>query len=158
MATNNVNLTINESAKGRTGYFKFNFDDIKNQSLLSSGATGLLGAASQVLLDTVAPGEYIEYVTAYVIEAAGGDTNFTIDVGTGNHSTTAPDNLLDGSGLGAAAINTSLHGLGVADSCNTTNADVGLIMEFESLTTGDLTAGEWIVAWSKAASPLAYKG
>lgn len=158
MATNNVNLTINESSKGRTGYFKFNFDDIKNQSLLSSGASGLLGAANQVLLDTVAPGEYIEYVTAYVITAATGDTDFTIDVGTGNHNTAAPDNLLDGAGLGAAGINTSLHGLGVADSCNTTNANVGLILEFESLTASNLTAGEWIIAWSKAASPLAYKG
>ena len=83
------------------------------------------------------------------------DISITLAIVT-NHSTTAPDNLLDAGALGAAGINTSVHGLGVADSANTTNADVGLLVEFESLTTGDLTAGEWVIAWSKAKSPLAY--
>jgi|TARA_R100000995_G_scaffold28718_2_gene12680 hypothetical protein len=156
MAKKSANLTVNESAFGRTGFLHFDFEDLQSTGFLSSGASGLMGAASQVVLDTVKPGEYIEYATVYVIAAAAGDTNFTIDVGTGNHSTTAPDNIFDAGALGGAAINTSLHGLGVADSANTTNADVGLLMEFESLTTGDLTAGEWVIAWSKAKSPLAY--
>jgi len=156
MAKKSANLTVNESAFGRTGFLHFDFEDLQTTGFLSSGASGLMGAASQLVLDTVKPGEYIEYATVYVIAAAAGDTDFTIDVGTGNHSTTAPDNIFDAGALGGAGINTSLHGLGVADSANTTNADVGLLMEFESLTTGDLTAGEWVIAWSKAKSPLAY--
>jgi hypothetical protein len=156
MAKKSANLTVNEAAYGRTGFFHFDFEDLQRSGFLTSGASGLAGAAEQVVLDVIKPGEYIEYATVYVIAAAAGDTNFTIDLGTGNHSTTQPDNLLDAGGLGAASVNTSLHGLGVADSANTTAADVGLILEFEGLTTGDLTAGEFVIAWSKAKSPLAY--
>ena len=156
MAKKSTNLTVNEAAYGRTGFLHFDFEDLQDSTFLSSGASGLMGAANQVVLDTVKPGEYVEHVTVYVIAAAAGDTDFTIDVGTGNHSNTAPDNFFDAGALGGAAINTSLNAIGVADSANTTASDVGLLMEFESLTTGDLTAGEWVIAWSKAKSPLAY--
>tara|TARA_E500000305_G_C4015763_1_gene235471 strand:- start:49 stop:543 length:495 start_codon:yes stop_codon:yes gene_type:complete len=157
MAKNNksTSLTTSEAAFGRTGFLHFDYEDLQSTGYLSSGASGLMGAASQLVLDVLKPGEYIEYVTVTSITAAGGDTDFTIDVGTGNHSNTAPDNLLDAGALGGLAANVSLHGLGVADSCNTSNANVGLLMEFESLTVGNLNAGEWVIAWKKASAPLA---
>ena len=77
MAKKSANLTVNESAFGRTGFLHFDFEDLQTTGFLSSGASGLMGAASQLVLDTVKPGEYIEYVTVYVIAAAAGDTNFS---------------------------------------------------------------------------------
>jgi hypothetical protein len=115
-----------------------------------------MGAANQIVLDVLEPGEFIEHITLSVITAAVGDTDFTIDVGTGNHSNTDPDNLIDAEVLGGDAANTSLHGALTVTGCNTTASNVGLLAEFGLLTAASLTAGEWVIAWKKATSPLAF--
>ena len=156
MAKKSTNLTVNEGAYGRSGFLHFDFNDLKTTGFLSTGASGLMGAANQIVLDVIEPGEFIEHLTATVITAAAGDTDFTIDVGTGNHSTTDPDNLIDAEVLGGDAASTSLQGALTVTGANLTAANVGLLAEFGSLTAANLTAGEWIIAWKKAKSPLAY--
>jgi len=156
MAKKTSNLTVNEAAYGRTGFFQFDFNDLQTTGFLSTGASGLMGAANQIVLDVVEPGEMIEHITLTVITAAAGDTDFTVDVGTGNHSNTDPDNLIDAEVLGGDAANTSLAAGLTMTGHNSTAATVGLLIEFGSLTAANLTAGEWVIAWKKIKSPLAY--
>lgn len=156
MAKKTANLTVNEASYGRTGFLHFDYEDLKDSTFLSSGADGFMGAANQIVLDVIEPGEFIEHITLSVVTAAVGDTDFTIDVGTGNHSTTDPDNLIDAEVLGGDAANTSLQGALTVTGCNTTASNVGLLAEFGSLTAANLTAGEWVIAWKKATSPLAF--
>jgi hypothetical protein len=156
MAKKTTNLTVNESAYGRTGFFQFDFNDLQTTGFLSTGASGLMGAANQLVLDVVEPGEMIEHITVTCITAAVGDTDFVIDVGTGNDSNTDPDNLIDNTVLGDNAANTSIVGGLTITGHNSTASNVGLLIEFSSLTAENLTAGEWIIAWKKVKSPLAY--
>lgn len=156
MARKTTNLTVNESAYGRTGFLHFDFNDLKTSGFLSTGASGLMGAANQIVLDVIEPGEYLEHITVSVVQQAAGDTDFTIDVGTGNHSTTDPDNLIDAQVLGGDLTNTSIQGILTNSGANATTANIGLLAMFGSLTAENLTAGEWVIAWKKATSPLAF--
>ncbi len=156
MAKKTTNLTVNEASYGRSGFLHFDFNDLQTAGFLSTGADGFMGAANQIVLDVIEPGEFIELITLSVVTAAVGDTDFTIDVGTGNHSNTDPDNLIDAEVLGGDAANTSLQGALTVTGCNTTASNVGLLAEFGLLTAANLTAGEWVISWKKATSPLAF--
>lgn len=156
MAKKTTNLTVNEAAYGRTGFFQFDFNDLQTAGFLSTGASGLMGAANQIVLDVVEPGEMVEHLTVTVVTAAVGDTDFTIDVGTGNHSNSDPDNLIDAEVLGGDAASTSLPAGVTITGMNETASNVGLLAAFGSLTAANLTAGEWVIAWKKVKSPLAY--
>lgn len=157
MASGTTNLTVNEAAYGRTAYYKFDYLDLQTSGFLSSGASGLIGAANQILLDIIKPGEIVSNVTIQAITAAVGDTDFTIDVGT--LAIDDPDNLLDAAVLGGRAAGhsfSSTSGETAKSAANSGGSNVGLLMEFGSLTAADLTAGEWVIAWNVATAPRDY--
>ena len=157
MASGTTNLTVNEAAYGRTAYYKFDYLDLQTDGFLSSGASGLIGAANQILLDIIKPGEIVSNLTIQAITAAAGDTDFTIDIGT--LAIDDPDNLLDNVALGTRAANQSFStttGDQHTATANTSAANAGLLMEFTSLTPADLTAGEWVLAWNVSTAPIDY--
>jgi hypothetical protein len=157
MASGTTNLTVNEAAYGRTAYYKFDYLDLQTSGFLSSGASGLIGAANQVLLDIIQPGEIVSDVTVQAITAAVGDTDFTFDVGT--LAIDDPDNLLDNVALGGRAANESFSSTTSGTSAHTGNtgaSNIGLLMEFTSLTAANLTAGEWVIAWNVSTAPIDY--
>jgi len=157
MASGTTNLTVNEAAYGRTAYYKFDYLDLQTSGFLSSGASGLIGAANQILLDIIKPGEIVSNVTIQAITAAAGDTDFTVDVGT--LAIDDPDNLLDAVVLGGRAANQSFSSTAgdTANSVsNTGDANIGFLMEFGSLTAANLTAGEWVIAWNVSTAPKDY--
>jgi len=157
MATGTTNLTVNEAAYGRTAYYKFDYLDLQTSGFLSSGASGFMGAANQLVLDVIKPGEIVSNITIQAITAAVGDTDFKIDVGT--LATDDPDNLLDQSVLGgrnAKQSFSSTAGDTANATANTGNVDIGLLMEFTDLTASSLTAGEWVMAWNVSTAPIDY--
>ena len=159
MASGTTNLTVNEAAYGRTAYYKFDYLDLQTAGFLSSEAGGFFGAANQVLLDIIKPGEIVSNVTIQAITAAVGDTDFKIDVGT--LTTADPDNLLDQAVLGGRAANQSFSSTDITTdtasaAANTGATNIGLLMEFTDLTASSLTAGEWVIAWNVATAPIDY--
>ena len=157
MASGTTNLTVNEAAYGRTAYFKFDYVDLQTSGFLSSGASGLIGDANQVLLDIIKPGEIVSDVTIQAITAAAGDTDFTVDIGT--LAIDDPDNLIDAAVLGGRAANQSFSSTVSGQSNHTSNtgaSNIGLLMELGSLTAANLTAGEWVIAWNVRTAPIDY--
>tara|TARA_R100001163_G_scaffold49525_1_gene37246 strand:- start:357 stop:833 length:477 start_codon:yes stop_codon:yes gene_type:complete len=157
MASGTTNLTVNEAAYGRTAYYKFDYLDLQTSGYLSSGASGLIGAANQVLLDIIAPGEIVSNVTIQAITAAAGDTDFTVDIGT--LAVDDPDNLIDAAVLGGRTANQSFSSTAsdtASAAANTGGSNVGLLIEFGSLTAANLTAGEWVIAWNVSTAPIDY--
>jgi hypothetical protein len=159
MASGTTNLTVNEAAYGRTAYYKFDYLDLQTPGFLSSGAGGFYGAANQVILDFIEPGEMATDVTVQVITAAAGDTDWTFDVGTQDKAD--PDNLLDNVALGTKAAKESLSSVFGSDALsrvisNNTDTKTSLLMEFVNLTPADLTAGEWVIAWRVITAPIEY--
>jgi len=157
MASGTTNLTVNEAAYGRTAYYKFDYLDLQTSGFLSSGASGLIGAANQVLLDIIKPGEIVSNLTIQAITASVGDTDFTVDVGT--LAIDDPDNLLDNVALGGKAADTSFSSILSNEfraAANDSASNVGLLMEFTSLTPANLTAGEWVIAWNVSTAPIDY--
>ena len=157
MASGTTNLTVNEAAYGRTAYYKFDYLDLQTTGFLSSGASGLIGAANQILLDIIKPGEIVCDVTVQAITAAAGDTDFVIDLGT--LAVDDPDNLLDNLSLGGRNAKQSFSST-AGDTANATadtgSVDIGLLIEFGSLTAANLTAGEWVIAWNVSTAPIDY--
>jgi hypothetical protein len=157
MASGTTNLTVNEAAYGRTAYYKFDYLDLQTSGFLSSGASGLIGAANQVLLDIIKPGEIVSNVTIQAITAAIGDTDFTVDIGT--LAINDPDNLIDAAVLGGRTANQSFSSTAsdtASAAANTGGANIGLLIEFSSLTASSLTAGEWVIAWNVSTAPIDY--
>ena len=157
MASGTTNLTVNEAAYGRTAYYKFDYLDLQTSGFLSSGASGLIGAANQVLLDIIKPGEIVSNVTIQAITAAVGDTDFTVDIGT--LAINDPDNLIDAAVLGGRTANQSFSSTAsdtASAAANTGGSNIGLLIEFSSLTASSLTAGEWVIAWNVSTAPIDY--
>tara|TARA_R110002012_G_C11269210_1_gene569191 strand:- start:53 stop:529 length:477 start_codon:yes stop_codon:yes gene_type:complete len=157
MASGTTNLTVNEAAYGRTAYYKFDYLDLQTTGFLSSGASGFMGAANQLVLDVLQPGEIVSNLTIQAITAAVGDTDFKIDVGT--LTTDDPDNLLNQVTLGGRAANQSFSSTTsdtASASANTGSSNIGLLMEFTDLTAASLTAGEWVMAWNVSTAPIDY--
>lgn len=156
MASGTTNLTVNEAAYGRTAYYKFDYLDLQTDGFLSSGADGLIGAANQVLIDIIKPGEIVSNLTVQAVTAAAGDTDWTVDVGT--FTTDDPDNLLDAVALGGRLDNQSFSSItsGATYVSNTGNVNLGLLVEFTNLTASSLTAGEWVFAWHVSTAPIDY--
>jgi hypothetical protein len=155
MASGTTNLTVNEAAYGRTAYYKFDYLDLQTSGFLSSGASGLIGAANQILLDIIKPGEMVSNVTVQAITAAAGDTDWTVDVGL--FTTGDPDDLIDGGTLGAKTANQSINSTSpTTTTANPGASNTGLLMEFIDLTPANLTAGEWVIAWNVSTAPIDY--
>lgn len=158
MASGTTNLTVNEAAYGRTAYYKFDYLDLQTAGFLSSGAGGFYGAANQVILDFIEPGEMVTDITVQAITAAAGDTDWTFDIGTQDKND--PDNLLDNVALGTKAAKESLSSINSSSASriasNNTDTKTSLLMEFTNLTPADLTAGEWVVAWRVLTAPIEY--
>ena len=157
MASGTTNLTVNEAAYSRTAYYKFDYLDLQTDGYLSSGAGGDFGAANQVIIDFIEPGEMVTDVTVQAITAAVGDTDWTFDIGT--QDKIDPDNLLDNVALGTTAANESLSSISASTpkiTSNNTDTRTSLLMEFTNLTPADLTAGEWVIAWNVSTAPIDY--
>ena len=157
MASGTTNLTVNEAAYGRTAYYKFDYLDLQTSGFLSSGAGGFFGDANQVLLDIIKPGEIVTDLTIQAVTAAVGDTDFTVDIGI--LTTADPDGLIDAEVLGGFIAKQSISSVSSETSKAAQNGgavDVGLLMEFNSLTAANLTAGEWVVAWNVSTAPIDY--
>ena len=153
MASGTTNLTVNEAAYGRTAYYKFDYLDLQTDGFLSSGASGFFGAANQVLLDIIEPGEIVSDLTIQAVTAAAGDTDFTVDIGL--FATDDPDDLINAAVLGGRTALQSFSST-TQSTANTGGTNVGLLIEFGSLTAADLTAGEWVIAWNVATAPIDY--
>ena len=151
MAKGNTNLTVNEGAYGRTAYYEFDFEDLKTSGFLSSGAGGFFGAANQVLLDIIKPGEMVSDLTIQAIIAAAGDTDFSVDIGL--FTTDDPDDLINAAVLGGRTALQSFSST-TQSTANTGGTDTGLLIEFTDLTAADLTAGRWVIAWKVAQAPI----
>lgn len=147
--------SINEAADGFTHSVRFDYADLATTGFLTTG-----GAANQRVVGELPPGGYIDLAMLYQITDPSGASDLTIDFGT---TSSDPDELLDNGDVDAATkvlVNTgdgfvqSTTGatITVKGVVNNTTAAVDLIMEFNG-TVGDLTAGEWVLAWRQSNPP-----
>ena len=153
-------LTINEAANGFTHYFAFDYLDLQRPGFLSN-----LGAANQVKVGSMAPGDIIDLAALYQVVNEAGASNLTIDFGT---TASDPDELIDNGDVdamtkiiwntGDAFVGTDSNSPAgtisnvVNGVANNTASAVDLILEVNG-THADLTAGAWVLAWRQA-SPL----
>jgi hypothetical protein len=147
--------SINEAADGFTHSVRITFTELATTGYLVTG-----GAANQRIVGELPPGGYIDLAMLYQITDPAGATNLTIDFGTTSND---PDELLDNGDVDAAtkvivntgdgfAKSTTGATLPIVGYVNNTTSALDLIMEFNG-THGDLTAGEWILAWRQANPP-----
>lgn len=150
--------TINESVEGFNRYWVVDFNDLKTAGYLST-----IGAANQKVIGKIAPGDIITRAGVFVIQAAAGATNLTLDLGT---TSSDPDEFIDnvdvdaltkasfnngdafiGTDSGSATTANVINGV-----INNTASTVDLLMEFNG-THSSLTAGKWVIAWHQVSFP-----
>lgn len=143
-------LSVNEAAAGFTHAFRFDYRDLVATGFLATG-----GAANQRTIGSMPPGAIINDAALVQVTDPSGATDLTIDFGT---TAADPDELLDNGDVDAAtkvlyntgdALQASTTGatLPIKGYVNNTANALGLVMEFNG-TVGDLTAGEWVIAWN----------
>ena len=149
--------------------YQFDYLDLQTSGFLSSGSGGVFGAANQFQIGSLKPNEIVTNIGIVARTAAGGDTNFTIDIGNESDNSD-PDTYVDAFVLGGLAVNTiavaSLVNNGGVDSAVDrlglgggaagilhTSGTKAIIAEVDAITTGDLSAGEWTIVWNVAEIP-----
>lgn len=148
-------LSISESTGGFTHSLKFDYLDLQATGFLST-----VVAANQRIIGSLPAGGIIDLVAVVNTVADAGATDLTLDVGvTGADPDDFIDNL-DLDGLTYCTANTGDQFIGTDSgsattsnvlNCyvnNTTSAKT-IYMELNG-TVGNLTAGEWVIAWRQA--------
>jgi hypothetical protein len=143
-------LSIQEAAgSGFSHAVRFDYLDLQTSGFLTTG-----GAANQRVVGSLSAGAIVEAAAFIQVTDPSGATDLTIDFGT---TAADPDELLDNGDVDGAtkllfntgdafAQSTTGATLQIKGAANNTTSAVDLIMEFNG-TVGDLTAGEWVLAW-----------
>lgn len=151
-------LTVNEIANnGFTHKLAFDYLDLQTTGFLST-----IGAANQRIVGSLPAGGYIDLAALYLVTAAAGTSDVTIDFGW---TSSDPDELIDNGDVDAMtkvlvntgdAIKQSTTGatLPIVGAVNNTTAAVTLYMEVNG-THANLTAGSWVLCWRQSNPPTA---
>lgn len=149
-------LSNQEAIAGFTDFFAFDYLDLQRSGFLST-----IGAANQVKVGVLAPGDIIDKAVLIKKTNVSGASDITIDFGV---TAADPDEFIDNAdadgmtkviwNTGDAFVGTD-SGSPASTTANVVNgyannsaSAVPLILEVNG-TIGDLTAGAWVLAWNQ---------